>query len=57
MATPEGKKDILLRVDTEMKAWLDAEREASGRSLNWLVNHALKLWRDRLEKGRGNAAD
>ena len=48
--------DILLRVSPEMKAWLDAEKASTGRSLTYLYNHALELWRDRLEKGRTRTA-
>jgi len=52
--------DMLLRVSPDMKAWLDAEKESTGRSLTYLCNHAIELWRDRIEKGRAknaNAAD
>lgn len=48
--------DMLLRVSPEMKAWLDAEKASTGRSLTYLCNHALELWRDRLEKGRTRTA-
>lgn len=54
----QGRCEILLRVTPELKAWLDAEKVSSGRSLQFLCNHAIELWRDRLEKGRSkNAAD
>jgi hypothetical protein len=47
------KVQVLVRLTPEMKTWLDAERLSSGRPVTWMINHAITLWRERLEKGRG----
>ena len=44
------------RFDVTVYDWLRAESEASGRSITWLVEHSVKLWRSRLERERRQRA-
>lgn len=46
------KEQILWRCDPDMKAWLTEESERSGRSVTWLIQHAVGMWRRRLERQR-----
>lgn len=50
-----GKSNVNHYLSDELIAWLDQESAASGRSKNWLVEHAVKLWRRRLEYSRAQA--
>lgn len=43
---------ILLRIDTELRDWLRSESRNSGRSMRWIVENAVRQYRNRLEKGR-----
>jgi hypothetical protein len=52
----KDRKEVLIRVDADLLDWLHAERDASGRSLAWLLNHAARLWQRRLERERARAA-
>lgn len=53
MADENNKQvQVLWRTDVEMREWLKAESVASGRPVTWLINHAVGLWKDRLEKSR-----
>ena len=51
MKTDE-RKQMLVRFDPDLHAWLLSESEASGRSATWLVEHACQLWRKRIERER-----
>lgn len=53
MVSDQGEQvKMLVRMDWELKQWIALESERTGRSQTWLVNHALTLWKDRLEKSR-----
>lgn len=52
MASEEEFTRMLLRMPVELKEWLAAESNRSGRSQTWLVLHAVELWKDRLNKAR-----
>ncbi len=52
MVDEEKPVQVLVRIQPDLKSWLEEESKRSGRSMTWLVNHALNLWRDRLEKSR-----
>lgn len=43
---------VLHTIDRDVKRWLEEESARSGRSESWLIEHAVKLWRKRLEAGR-----
>ena len=49
--TPKRVK-LFHTVPKELHEWLTLEKERSGRSMSWMVENAVKQWRDRLEKGR-----
>jgi hypothetical protein len=50
----EKECQVLWRCDPELKAFLDAESAASGRSVTWLMAHAVGMWKKRLERQRKN---
>ena len=52
IASEEEFTRMLLRMPVELKEWLAAESNRSGRSQTWLVLHAVELWKDRLNKAR-----
>ena len=52
MADNKSQVQVLWRTDPEIRDWLKRESESSGRPVTWLVNHAVELWKDRLEKSR-----
>lgn len=52
----EEKVQVLFRTSPGTKAWLDSESERSGRSVQWLLEHAVQLWRNRLESDRKRRA-
>jgi len=53
----DDRIQFMMRFDPEIKAWLDSESEKSGRSLTWLVEHAVQLWKNRLEVQRQKQQD
>lgn len=52
----DDRVQLLLRLDSQNAEWLDKESEASGRSKGWLINHALDMWRRRLQRDRERRA-
>lgn len=48
----DERVQLLLRLEAENAEFLDSESEASGRSKGWLINHALGMWRRRLQRER-----
>jgi hypothetical protein len=48
----DDKSQILWRCDPEIKQWLQTESDASGRSVTWLIEHAVNLWKKRLMRDR-----
>jgi hypothetical protein len=54
MAKESEKRVKLLHTVSEgMKDWLDTEKKRTGRSVSFMVELALKQWRERIERGRG----
>jgi hypothetical protein len=43
---------VLHTMEKEMRSWLRAERRRSGRSVSWMIENAVKQWRERIERGR-----
>jgi len=56
MGKISGKRSVNHYIDEDLDDWLVKESAASGRSKNWLVEHAVKLWRRRLEYSRRQSA-
>jgi hypothetical protein len=55
MAKESEKRVKLLHTVSEgMKDWLDSEKKRTGRSVSFMVELALKQWRERIERGRKN---
>lgn len=50
----EKRVKLLHTVSEDMKDWLEAEKKRTGRSVSFMVEVALKQWRDRIERGRKN---
>lgn len=50
----EKRVKLLHTVSEDMKDWLEAEKRKTGRSVSFMVEVALKQWRDRIERGRKN---
>ena len=50
----EKRVKLLHTVSEDMKLWLDEEKKRTGRSVSFMVEVALKQWRDKLERGRKN---
>ena len=50
----EKRVKLLHTVAEDMKDWLEAEKKKTGRSVSFMVELALKHWRDRIERGRKN---
>ncbi len=48
---PERVK-VLHTMTKELKDWLHQERRKTGRSVSFMIELALKQWRDRIEKRR-----
>jgi predicted transcriptional regulator len=48
----EGKRDIMHRMDTALIEWLDAEASKFDRTRSYLVEHAVRMWKRRLERER-----
>ena len=55
MANDE-RVQMLVRMDPAVHAWINRESAASGRSATWLVEHACKLWMNRIERSRSQRA-
>lgn len=51
-ASGDERVQLLLRLEPDNAEFLDAEAAASGRSKGWMINHALGMWRRRLERER-----
>lgn len=49
----EKRVKLLHTVGEGMKDWLDSEKKRTGRSVSFMVELALKQWRERIERGRG----
>ena len=49
----EKRVKLLHTVSEGMKDWLDSEKKRTGRSVSFMVELALKQWRERIERGRG----
>jgi hypothetical protein len=50
----EKRAKLLHTVSEDMKHWLESEKKRTGRSVSFMVEVALKQWRDRIERGRKN---
>lgn len=50
----EGTQQILFRMRNDLVEFIDAEKNASGRSRAWLIEHAVEIWRRRLDRERAN---
>lgn len=50
------EESILFRTDGTTKQWLADESAASGRSVTFLVQHAVDMWRRRLIRERQTRA-
>lgn len=50
----EKRVKLLHTVSEGMKDWLEAEKKRTGRSVSFMVELALRQWRDRIERGRKN---
>jgi hypothetical protein len=50
----EKRVKLLHTVSDDMKHWLEGEKKRTGRSVSFMVELALKQWRDRIERGRKN---
>lgn len=50
----EKRVKLLHTVSEDMKEWLESEKKRTGRSVSFMVEVALKQWRDRIERGRKN---
>ncbi|NOU12023.1 MAG: ribbon-helix-helix protein, CopG family [Nitrospira sp.] len=50
----EKRVKLLHTVSEDMKEWLEHEKKKTGRSVSFMVELALKQWRDKLERGRKN---
>jgi len=50
----EKRVKLLHTVSEGMKDWLDSEKKRTGRSVSFMVELALKQWRERIERGRKN---
>ena len=48
---PERVK-VLHTMDRSLKDWVAAESKSSGRSESYLIENAVRQWKDRIEKGR-----
>lgn len=52
---PEERKEFITRLPAELVEWLDGETGRWDRSRAWLIEHAITLWRKRLESSRERA--
>ena len=52
MKTEKQRVKVLHTITEEAKVWLEAESQSSGRSVSWLIEHAVDMWRKRLEGQR-----
>lgn len=43
---------ILLRVPPELESWLRDESERQARTMQWIIEHAIGQYRQRIEAGR-----
>lgn len=55
MSDAKDQVQVLWRTDPEIRDWLKRESKSSGRPVTWLINHAVVLWKERLEKSRKSA--
>jgi hypothetical protein len=51
----KDKVQVMWRADPELRDWLQQESDDSGRSVQWLITHAVELWRKRLLRNRSSA--
>ena len=49
---PEGAVQVQWWADPELLDWLDREAERMERSRGWTIQHAVRMWRKRLERER-----
>lgn len=60
MEKPEKNEDrvkVLHTMTEDTKTWLESESQSSGRSVSWLIEHAVEMWRKRLtvERSKRNS--
>lgn len=52
MSSESKRVRFLNTMDVSLKEWLEEEKKRSGRSISWIIEHAVRQYRDRLERGR-----
>jgi hypothetical protein len=52
--SPEKKIKVLHTIDVELKEWLEAEKKRTGTTVGFIIEKAVRQYRDRLERGRKN---
>jgi metal-responsive CopG/Arc/MetJ family transcriptional regulator len=48
---------VMVNLDVDLVAWLDAEAAKRDRSRAWMVNHVCRMYRRQLERERKRRAD
>jgi hypothetical protein len=43
---------VLHTMNEETKRWLDAEKRKTGRTISFMIEEAVRQWKDRIEKRR-----
>ena len=56
MTSAAHLKPVLMRMEPEVVAAIDAEAERLDRSRSWCVEHACNLWVKRLQRDRERRA-
>lgn len=55
MTGKSGKSEqhkFLLRVPPDLESWLRDESDQQGRTMQWIIEHALRQYVQRIEAGR-----
>lgn len=53
MAESEEKKTkVLHTMEVELKDWLENEKKRTGTTVSFIIEKAVRQYRDRLERGR-----
>ena len=43
---------VLHTMNVETKKWLDAEKRKTGRTISFMIEQAVRQWKERIEKRR-----
>ena len=55
MSESDGKKTkVLHTMEVELKDWLESEKKRTGTTISFIIEKAVRQYRDRLERGRKN---